>query len=95
MEQDLVGSNRYYEPMVKDEFVPRMGSRLDRLFDRDEFPPQAYRVQIDQSKPPAQNNPFLRDKDKDVSKEEQGESIEPEFADESYEREALKMEIED
>jgi hypothetical protein len=47
-----------------------MGSRLDRMFD--EPHPQAYRIQMDQ-RGPSQNNPFLREKDKEkeVSKEDQ------------------------
>lgn len=52
-----------------------MGSRLDRLYERDEYPPQAYRIQVDRNRPPPQNNPFLREKDREVSKEEPGETV--------------------
>jgi hypothetical protein len=61
MEHDLLG-NRFTDPLIKDEFAPRVGSRLDRLFDRDEFPPNAYRIQMDHNRSPAQINPFLREK---------------------------------
>lgn len=70
-----MGGDRYYESIVKDEFIPRMGmgSRIDRLFERDEFAPQPYRIQIDHGRPSNPVNPFIREKqqEKESPKEEQ------------------------
>ncbi len=49
MEQELLaGGNRFYDN------APRIGSRVERLFDRDEFNSQGYR----------DRNPFLYEKEK-------------------------------
>lgn len=58
MENELMGTNKLYESLLKDENAPKIGSRIDRLFERDEFPGHAYRVNIDRNRPPGQNNPF-------------------------------------